>query len=688
MTPNLDSGLGPEEHTGHRDATVSDSAAVTILLIHGVGGFVDEASRRHSERMIRSQFEGTRNFDFHWFDWNKAIAEPTPDGFGLQNIAQGTRVSARLEYRDQVDDMSRLKAALWRCERAIAAIQLPFMALLLMHLVWLAAGWAARFLHQEPRPLELEVRLAHVFFPALDPILLEHSFPLALEMLPWMFLLVLVIVPVLQINLAIMSGGVPLRVALRGVILDIARPLLAVLTMPGLVIGVLLLLAGGLALFFAFFSRPVQVLDLQGTPITYGGDRLGILWFPLAILAAGAIIGATSFVLGPFLKVVSDIVRYLGDPAYRERIHAGLLADLERLGPRPVVIVAHSLGSVIAVDSLLAHWDAWSRFPRVRLLTCGSPLRRLFHRFFPATYPAPDVLLGMLRQKYTDVSWANAYRPLDYVGGHLGRVGEITDVRLPQRLRLHIAYWTDRRLADLINVLAGEQSDARACNTADAEGASFPHDRFRHGTLGGERLLAWVRSASLAVGAGILVITQIAWVPRAEREHLEEWNRRLNSDGIDAKGELCPQREIDTSDDVSSFERAVAGIRFMTASGKVMTVEAYSDSRPDIAWDDVQETVFGRVPPSALVTGLRAAIFLKDPLLAVRECKLVNVRYARSDPRIFRLSDRFHVTPSVGTSTRVGRTVLLLFLWTLWWSIVWSLIAEALGVSRPPARIR
>ena len=60
---------------------------------------------------------------------------------------------------------------------------------------------------------------------------------------------------------------------------------------------------------------------------------------------------------------------------YRARIHADLTERLADLDRAPVIIVAHSLGSVIAVDSLLAHPEAWSRFPRLRLLTCGSPLR-------------------------------------------------------------------------------------------------------------------------------------------------------------------------------------------------------------------------------------------------------------------------------------------------------------------------
>jgi hypothetical protein len=688
--------FGPDPTTGRDDppvptvTTVSSTPAVTILMIHGVGGFVDQVARRDSERLIASQFENVRDVDFHWFDWNKAISDPRSAGLGLQNITYGARASARLEFPDRIDDRSgkfsghlrSFRTALWQCERVVEAIQLPLMALLLVHLVWLAAGWAARVLHQEPPLLELQVRLKHILLPALDPILLERSFPMALVTLPLTASLTLLAVPVLQITLAGISGGVPLRVALRGTALYLVRPLLAVLTMPGFVTGGLLMLSGGLALVFAVFSRPVQVLDLQGTPITYGGARLGIVVLPLAIFAGGVTIGVTSFVLRPFLKVISDIVRYLGDPEYRARIHAGLLVELERLGRRPVVIVAHSLGSVIAVDSLLAHPDAWSRFPALRLLTCGSPLKRLFHRFFPATYPTPEAMLCMLRQNYTDVVWANAYRPLDYVGGHLGRLSEITEMRLPQRYRFHIAYWTDRYLADLVNMLVNEQHNTRVSSATDPDGMSLSLDRFQHGTLGGEGLFAWVRYTSFAVGAVILIITQVTWVPRIERDHLQEWNRRLETEGIDVFGELCPQREIDTSNEFSRFERAVAGIRFTTRNGEVMILEAYSDSRPDIVWDDVQKAVFGRVPPSVFITGLRAAIFLRDPLLAIKDCQPVDVRYTPADPRIFRLPDQFHVAPAVGILTRVGRTALLLFLWMLWWGIVWLLVSEALGVAR------
>jgi hypothetical protein len=554
------------------------------------------------------------------------------------------------------------------------------MGVLLAHGVWVATAWAARFVNGMPPPLELDVRFAHLLLPALDPILLERSFTNAAATLP-LTVATVVGTAVLTMVLAALSGGVSLLVAVRSAVLDLLRPLLALFTMPGPVLGMLVFVAGVLGFFAGLFSRPVQVLDVDGSPITYGGDRLGIFLLPVSIVAAGLIFGVTSFLLSGPLKVVSDIVRYLGHPEYRARIHAALIARLEDLEPQPVVIVAHSLGSVIAVDSLLAYPEAWSRFPRLRILTCGSPLRRLFQRFFPATYPAPAASFHLLRQTYADVAWTNLFRPLDYVGARLGQAEGIRDIGLPQRYRLHIGYWTDVHLARTVDELVGDPKSTVRSPPPPVTRCPLAIDRFRYGALRGDRWWSWLRAGVFIVGAAGVIAVQTAWVPRAEREHLLEWQDRLTLEGVAGTAELCPQREIDASDEASSYERAVAGVRFTAADGGAVVLEAYSETRPDVAWDEVQKAVFGRSPSSPFVTGLRSFVFLSDPLLEIKACQPVDVRYVASDPRIFRLDDRFHVTPGVSALMRSTRILVLLLLWGAWWAIVSMLITEVLGTT-------
>jgi hypothetical protein len=98
-------------------------------------------------------------------------------------------------------------------------------------------------------------------------------------------------------------------------------------------------------------------------------------------------------------------------------------------------------------------------------------------------------------------------------------------------------------------------------------------------------------------------------------------------DFVGRGGESCPQREIAISNEFLSFQEAVIGIRFTTRKDQMPIRETYSDSRPNIVLEgSAKGNVRAvRVPPSAFITGLRAAIFLRDPLLAIKECQPVDV---------------------------------------------------------------
>ena len=165
------------------------------------------------------------------------------------------------------------------------------------------------------------------------------------------------------------------------------------------------------------------------------------------------------------LDTVLDVDNYLRTgPAHRtprarvvER-YVGLLRHVNSRGYDRVVIVAHSLGSLISADLLRflngRRIPALSDFafagdqgmcPRIRLFTMGSPLRQLLNRFFPNLYmyirPVPDdageaspvavPVPAKGTQQIIPVEaspdpeelgieiWANYYRSGDYVGRSL-----------------------------------------------------------------------------------------------------------------------------------------------------------------------------------------------------------------------------------------------------------------------------
>jgi hypothetical protein len=178
-----------------------------------------------------------------------------------------------------------------------------------------------------------------------------------------------------------------------------------------------------------------------------------------ALLAAAAVLGALHIIArrlwveGP-LKVILDIVRYMGSPTYRTTLQEAFDDRITRLeaepsGERRVLLLAHSLGSVIAIDSLINSKE-WRPTDRVYLVTLGSPIRRSFIRFFPGyLFPTSvDASARIVASRVAYFSWINVHRRWDYVGTGLGldreglgqdlSTGQITSV-----MSSHSDYWDD-----------------------------------------------------------------------------------------------------------------------------------------------------------------------------------------------------------------------------------------------------
>jgi hypothetical protein len=664
------------------------SPLTTVLLIHGVGDALKKRSRDASERQINARCGEGRRYRYVWYDWNEAIPPSDPvEADYLRAVAYGMRMSARLEFPLGIH--SGIRGWLWRLESTVSQYQLPVMSLFLLSCLWLAVAWGATQLHQAPPPLKLSLRATSLLFPPLDAVLLERSMGAARCAVGVLGLFVWGVIPALQIIFTVLSGRVPFRVALRCAVVDVARPLLAVLTTPAQFVLALLLMGVLLGVWQALTSRTLEIVDSHGEAVGERGG-LGLLAVPLAFVGSGLVIWLANFLLRRFLKVVSDVMSYLGNPQYREGIHAHLLKKLTELDPGPILLVAHSLGSVIAVDSLLAHPQAWSRFRRVRLLTCGSPLKRLFHRFFPLSYPAPEILAGLMARTYGDFEWANVFRPLDYVGKRLGNE-RIVESRLHQRWHLHVGYWNDRQFAEIVAEQARRISTESSSAAVPAASAVLRLDRFRYGQVGGERQFGVLRRVLFPAGCVLLAVTQMIYVPKLEGDHLKAWSHRLESEGLAVQGFLCPQGEIargDPTRGVADLERAVAGVQFQTLDGQTTRVAGYDDSRPDIDWDKAGMAVFGRKPESVLKEYLRGSVGLQDPLSKIRACKPVMVRYARSDPGVFFLPEQFRTAASSsGVITRAWRTIVLLIMWYVWWRLVSNFISAVLGGRKDPRNV-
>ncbi len=99
-------------------------------------------------------------------------------------------------------------------------------------------------------------------------------------------------------------------------------------------------------------------------------------------------------------------------PCYTERVIPDLVRRVRLLTPGPsdaVVLSGHSQGSVIAAALVLQLDEPGCG--RIRLLTYGCPLARLYGRFFPS-YFSTEAL-----RRVGGISWCNLYRLSDPIGG-------------------------------------------------------------------------------------------------------------------------------------------------------------------------------------------------------------------------------------------------------------------------------
>ncbi|MGW1209792.1 alpha/beta fold hydrolase [Streptomyces sp. NPDC002499] len=129
-----------------------------------------------------------------------------------------------------------------------------------------------------------------------------------------------------------------------------------------------------------------------------------------------------------------DILRYL---SRGDAVRADLRTLVAGLEP-PVVLIGHSLGGIIALDTLIV-----TRIPQVRLLvTAGSQAPFLYESGSLPSLEHPAPLPPHVP------AWLNLYDPRDllgYLGGELFR-GRVTDVAVDSKQPFpaaHSAYWTN-----------------------------------------------------------------------------------------------------------------------------------------------------------------------------------------------------------------------------------------------------
>lgn len=131
----------------------------------------------------------------------------------------------------------------------------------------------------------------------------------------------------------------------------------------------------------------------------------------------------------------------------RSRFYAVVNYLVEQEQVNELIILAHSQGTVIALDELTHSWSIRrQRLPIIRLVTFGSPITQLYQHYFPHFYPPwkSDQWMVLFSRLHT---WTNFYRLDDYVGTTITPPPALQGSFHQEAVGMggHTGYWRDPR---------------------------------------------------------------------------------------------------------------------------------------------------------------------------------------------------------------------------------------------------
>jgi hypothetical protein len=403
-------------------------------------------------------------------------------------------------------------------------------------------------------------------------------------------------------------------------------------------------------IFLAFFSRWNDPNNFKWSEV--GTAALDIYGFMAGLsIAVFALALVTVRMIAPSLKVLLDIFRYIGSVGYRETIQLHMDALIRERGPgRPMYILSHSLGTVIALDSLLSSGE-WHGDAQITLITLGSPIRRFFMQFFPGLFfPASTTTAAAAVAARVSFRWINCYRPLDQIGTALGlsSLPYCRDVSTHQWKRIwdaHSGYWSDDCVARVIakaiiatpmNLVDEEQRDQFALQHYIVADGVDAVEKFRQKVF---EAISRVVAITFLV-APVIIAAIVAWSNYSLTLSEAAEAGVIDATGIDTLAAVTHWRKTiimkGTSDDIDYFE-----ITYKSPDGK--------DHRSTLKYDNgFLEKATYRANVKALLPHVRSRCSDVDPQSArrfepeyARRCRRddIRLRYDPGAPDRFVLPD-------------------------------------------------
>jgi hypothetical protein len=229
-----------------------------------------------------------------------------------------------------------------------------------------------------------------------------------------------------------------------------------------------LLLIFALSVPAAAFSLYFAVLYLyaQFYPYRFSGSKVVLAGLLVTFVAL-----VLKWVVLPAVDLVGDIAYYIGSVSRRAQIEKTMTKIMEwaaESAPNAsILIVGHSLGSVLVTHSIIRLSECAGFSHRILILTLGSPLRFL-SRVFPLHVHTPAALADHYFKGTLVDFWGNLWRDRDIVGKELGLDNTSRFAEKSLGDGRHSNYWCDERLWESVNSIIQAAGTGNFASLSDA----------------------------------------------------------------------------------------------------------------------------------------------------------------------------------------------------------------------------
>lgn len=519
------------------------------IFIHGVGYFTKGRLPADSKTLTKKLV----NYKAVDFCWSELVAHPfTWDAVQmgyLKELGKAMQNAAWLGF--DVQDGDPLFKKFFLLLSNIAASIVYFLSLAMPILLYFYFGASVMDGYfQDVDPVWGYAITEPPFFLSIGAIFFGPHYLLgAYSMLLDGCLLVGAIAAITSILFAqvVFGLGIGLRNSVRRLIIILTWPLIFASVALGTytkrtLLGIMVLIV---APMFAQFSQ---------VPVFLNNDYSAayrILIIPLLILALVGLLKLIGNRFGVQLRLLGDIFFYLGNEEYRNNLVNKLDAFVSKQvssTSQKILLLSHSLGSVIAADYLLKNNSIHEN--EIHLTTMGSPLKRFFFNFFPTIVPSPEQRARALYQKYNKFKWQNIYRPLDFIGGKLASsnfklIKNFSTGQIRDPLSSHMGYWRDKKVADIISRLHVLQIDQTGFNAEPAMLSTYGKRQWK------TRWIGYVAAAILLFGFPVWnnIVVVHYFEPKYDRQVIAARYADLEENGKEVVAKVSPFKTIDKSRD-------------------------------------------------------------------------------------------------------------------------------------------